>query len=119
MDGKQSAQPAKIIWAYAYQIVPAQPEHRLRTIKTILDHEHTAALRERRTWAGRLVFEQQITHILVVSDSPEQNNPVNDKLEGELKVLKAAFSVTVPMAVDDGADAPSTVLPRPILPHVR
>ena len=106
MDGKKAVQSAKAIWAYAYQMVPSQPGHRMRAILAILAQEHADARRETRTWAGRIVHEQQITHILVVSDSPEQDRSVNRKLEEELRGLNAAYSLTVPMAVlDDAATA--------------
>ena len=41
---------AKTVWAYAYQIVPPQPAARLHSIKTLLDHAHTEAQRDARTW---------------------------------------------------------------------
>ena len=100
---KNASSAPKTIWAYAYEIVPPQPEDRLRAIKALLDDEHSAARRAARTWAGSVVLEQQMTHILVVSDSPEQNHEVNARLEAELKELKAGFSLTAPMAVDDPA----------------
>ena len=103
MDGKQHIQSPKAIWAYAYQIVPPQPDRRLRAIEAILEQEHRDARGEARTWAGRIVPEQQVTHILVVSDNPEQDRDVNRRLENELKGLNAEFSITVPMAVEDDA----------------
>ena len=106
MDGEQHIQSPKAIWAYAYQIVPPQSDHRLRALEAILEQEHRDARREARTWAGRIVPEQQITHILVVSDNPEQDRDVNRRLENELKELNAEFSITLPMAVE-GAAAPS------------
>ena len=104
---KKRTPPAKPVWAYAYQILPPQAEDRLHTIKTLLDKENADAQRAARTWAGRVVVEQQVTHILVVSDSPEQNREVNRRLEAELKELQAGFSITAPMAVaDDAAPSP-------------
>jgi hypothetical protein len=52
-------------------------------------------------WSGRLVREQRVTHILVVSDSPEQNLEVNHRIEAALRDLEAGFSVTSSMAVED------------------
>jgi len=107
MATKTRTRPPKTVWAYAYQILPPQAEDRLRTIKTLLDQENADAQRGARTWAGRVVLEQQITHILVVSDSPEQNHDVNRRLEAKLQELNAGFSITVPIAVaDDVAVAP-------------
>jgi len=91
----------KTIWAYAYQIVPPQPEHRLHALKTLLEHEHTDAQLGARTWEGRFVLEQQVTHILVVSDSPELDVEANSRLETELRRLKAGFTMTAPLAVSD------------------
>ena len=95
--------PAKRIWAYAYQILPPQPAARLHPIKTLLDQAHTEAQRDAHTWTGRVVVEDQVTHILIVSDSPQQNHEFNRRLEAKLQELKAEFSITVPVAVvDDG-----------------
>lgn len=93
----------KTRWAYAYELVPPQRADRLRLLKALLEHEQAEAHREARTWAGSLVSEQQVTHILVVSDSPEQNHAGNRRLEAKLKELKAEFSVTAPMIVADDA----------------
>jgi hypothetical protein len=98
----QNRSPApKTVWTYAYQIVPPQAEGRLATIKKLLDHEQADARLGKRTWVGRVVLERKVTHILVVSDSPEQNREVNRMLEAELTLLNAGFSITAPMAVAD------------------
>ena len=87
----------KPIWAYAYQLSPPQPADRLCTVQPLLDDEHADAQEDGRTWAGRVVVEERITHILVVSDSPEQDLAGNRKLESELKQLNAKFSISAPM----------------------
>ena len=99
MATKKRSRTPKTIWAYAYQILPPQSADRLRSIKALLDHAHSDAERGARTWSGRVVHEEQVTHILVVADSPEQNHDVNRKLEAALQALKAAFSITTPMAI--------------------
>jgi hypothetical protein len=104
MAQKKRSPASKAIWAYAYQIVPPQPEDRLRSIKTLLDHENTDARRGARTWAARVVLERQVTHILVVSDSPEQDREVNRRLEAALQELDAGFSITVPLPVTPEAE---------------
>jgi hypothetical protein len=91
--------PLKPIWAYAYQLSPPQPADRLCTIQPLLDDEHTDAQHDGRTWAGRVVLEERITHILVVSDSPEQDHERNRRLESELKELNAKFSISAPMVL--------------------
>jgi hypothetical protein len=102
MDTKKDGLSAPI-WAYAYEFVPPQSEERLRTIKALIDREHSAALRESRTWTGNVLLERQVTAILVVSDSASQHQAINQQLEAELTGLKVGFSKTAPLAVE--ADA--------------
>jgi hypothetical protein len=95
------------LWAYAYEIVLPHAEDQLNAIRTLLETEHSEAQRAARTWTGKLVCEQPVTHILVVSDSPDQRREVNRRLERRLKQLKVEFSLTVPMALADD-EAPSS-----------
>lgn len=111
MDRARSSLP-KTLWAYAYGIVPSQAEDQLDAIRTLLEHEHSEAKGEARTWAGKLVCEERVTHILVVSDSPDQRREVNRLLEDRLTQLKAGFSLTVPMVLADD-DAASPGVERP------
>lgn len=97
MDTTKTIPSLKPIWAYAYQLSPPQLADRLRTIQPLLDDEHVDARRSGRTWAGRVVPEERITHILVVSDSLEQDHEANRRLESALKELKAKFSISAPM----------------------
>jgi hypothetical protein len=92
---------AKTLWAYAYEIVPPQAEDQLNAIRTLLEKEHVDAGQGARTWTGKLISEQRVTHLLVVSDSPDQSREVNRRLEGRLTQLRAGFSVTVPMPLAD------------------
>jgi hypothetical protein len=91
----------KTLWAYAYEIVPPQAEDQLNAIRTLLEKEHADARQGARTWTGKLVSQQRVTHLLVVSDSPDQSREVNRRLEGPLTQLRAGFSLTVPMALAD------------------
>jgi hypothetical protein len=100
-DHPPTGSSKKPVWAYAYQIVPPQPEGRLNAIRALLDREAIDARTRARTWEGRLVAEEHVTHILIVSDSPEQNLDVNQRVEAQLRDLRAGFSITVPMAVGD------------------
>jgi hypothetical protein len=86
---------------YAYEFGRPPAGDQLGAIHAFLEKEHSAARSATRTWTGKLVCEQQLTHILVVTDSPDQNREVNHRLESRLKLLKAAFSLTVPMALAD------------------
>jgi hypothetical protein len=87
------------LWAYAYTIVPAQPSRRFDTIRALLEGENLAALSGLGAWAGRLILEHKVVHILIVSDTPVRNREINCRLEAELDRLNAAFSVTKPLAV--------------------
>lgn len=89
------------MWAYAYQIDPPQTQDRLDAIKALLDQEQQDARRSARTWQSRLVAEEHVTHILVVSDSPAQDLEVNRRVEGALRALEMGFSLTTPMPVED------------------
>lgn len=93
----------KGVWAYGYEIIPPQSEERLSTIKKLLAAEHGEAKRDARAWRGRVVLEEKVTHILVVSDSAEQDRDINRKLEAELKALNVGFSRTASLEVEDGA----------------
>ncbi|MEX0692415.1 MAG: hypothetical protein WD043_11290 [Gemmatimonadales bacterium] len=96
------------MWAYAYEIVPPQDKDRLHVIHTILDQECVESRRRTRTWTGRLVVEELVTHILVVSDRPDQTEEINRRIEAALRALQAGFSVTAPMTVagDDATEPP-------------
>ncbi len=91
----------KAVWAYAYQIVPPQAQDRLDAIKALLDQEHEDARNRARTWQSRLVAEEHVTHILVVSDSPAQDLEVNRRVEEALRAMDMGFSVTAPMPIED------------------
>lgn len=91
-------------WVYAYELVPPQSRDRLRALLPVLDRERAQAALEARTWQGRLVVEQQVTHILIVSDSPGLDTGATRRLEAELRRLDAGFAVTAPLPAD--ADLP-------------
>jgi hypothetical protein len=103
MASKKRRRSDKTVWAYAYQILPPQSAERLRAIQILLDREHVDAHREARTWAGRIVLEQKVTLILVVTDTPEQDREINRRLAAEVKQLEAALLITAPLAVADDA----------------
>jgi hypothetical protein len=101
MAEKARSLEARPVWAYSYELVPPQTQERVLAIKAMLDDETARARKGERTWEGRLVHEEMITHILVVSDSPAQDLDVNHKLEEALRNLKAPYSITSPMSVRD------------------
>ncbi len=101
--------PPRTLWTYAYQIEPPQFEDRLRSVRTLLDDEQARAGRGTRTWVGRVVTEERITHILVVSDRPDGDRGAKSRLEAELNRLRVRFSITASMQVADGAARPPPV----------
>jgi hypothetical protein len=92
------------LWVYAYEIVPPQPSRRLDTIRALLEGENLAALSGPGAWAGRLILEHKVVHILIVSDTPVRNREINCKLEAELERLHADFSVTEPVAISNAPE---------------
>ena len=108
----------KTLWAYAYEILPPQPDDLMKEIGILLSEAHANAKRTQRLWAGRMIREQRVTHIMVVSDSPKQTLEVNNRLESRLERLKAKYSLSVPMAVADdklGQQPESDLTPGPNL----
>lgn len=97
------------IWAYTYKLDPPQPASRLKGIQALLDRESAAARTRAARWEARLVVDERISHILVLSDSPDLTSEANRLLELELKALEAVYSLTVPMAVGDD---PAEDIPR-------
>jgi hypothetical protein len=79
----------------------------MKVIETFLEEEHAQAKQTARTWRGQLICEQQVTHILVVSDTPDQGGEANRRLERRLKALKAGFSRTMPMPLNGDHDSAS------------
>jgi hypothetical protein len=92
------------LWAYAYQIVPAQPLRRLGAIRALLKEATAAARGGARTWSGRLVLERRATHILIVSDAPGRDDSMDRRLAAEIERLDANFSVTEPLALAGHAE---------------
>jgi hypothetical protein len=101
----------KKMWAYGYLITPPQPEGQLAEIQKLLDEEHSEAKRRAHTWEGRFVHEEAVTHILVVSDSPDQHQAVNQKLEAALGAIEAGYSLTAPLAVATEDERPTGTRP--------
>jgi len=97
--------PFRAIWTYGYVLVPPIARDRMGPMEVLLHDGHTQAVLGARTWEGRLINGDDITHILVVSDRPEQNLEVNLLLEAELNRLKAPFEVTEAVVVGDLPDS--------------
>lgn len=100
-------QPARTlsthIWAYGYKLSPPVSRNRLAGVQALLDDEHRDAQLTDRIWAGRLINGDEITDILVVSGTPNQNLAVNRKLAAEFLRLHADFFMTSSVEVRDPA----------------
>jgi hypothetical protein len=83
-------------WVYAYQLDPPQPEPRFKKINALVRQAQSAAARKGRIWTGRIVVETLITHLLIVTDHPDQVPAVNQAIEAELKQLDMGFALTGP-----------------------
>ena len=102
-----------IIWAYTYRLEPPQPPARLKAVKVLLEREHAAAAARAGTWEARLVTDDRVSHIFVLSDSPDITSEPNRRLEIALQSIDARFSLTVPMIVPlDGDEAVPPGIPR-------
>jgi len=89
-------------WAYAYRLSPPLDPIKLRQLKELLAKEHSDAQKQEGKWEARLVTDDRVGHILVLSDSPDVDRAANKRIEEELRRLQADYSLTVPLAVDDG-----------------
>jgi hypothetical protein len=90
------------LWAYAYRLLPPLDPAKLRQLKELMAREHSAAQQEEGKWEARFVTDERVAHILVLTDSPDLDRAANKRIEGELKRLEAGYSLTVPLAVNDG-----------------
>jgi len=98
MVPKQGPRASKS-WAYAYQLNPPQPEPRFAKVKLLLRRARLAAQRDGCLWTGQIVMESHITHILVVTDAPDEVRAVDRAIDAELKRLKMGFAITGPAMV--------------------
>lgn len=83
-------------WVYAYQLDPPQPEPRFKKLHALIRQAQSAAQRGGRLWTGRIVVETLVTHLLIVTNHPDQVPAVNRAIEAELKQLDMGFALTGP-----------------------
>lgn len=88
--------PPRGVWAYTYRLTPPQSAERLRKVKKLLALEHREAVARDGTWEGRMVVDDRVADILVLSDSPDLDRDVNRRLEAELRAIDSGFAVTLP-----------------------
>ena len=86
-------------WVYAYQLDPPQPEPKFKKINALVRQAQTAAKRGGHLWSGRIVVETLVTHLLIVTDDPQQAPGVNRAIESELKQHAMGFALTGPAAL--------------------
>ena len=89
----------KLIWAYTYRLASPQAASRLRRIRALLLEEHALSKATQDTWEGRLVVDDRVAHILVLSTSPDLTRDVNQRIEAEFDRLGTGYTVTVPLAI--------------------
>lgn len=95
----------KRLWAYAYHVASPLAASQLGTIRSLLKEATAAARGGARSWSGRLVLEPGATQILIVSDRPGRDHPLDRRLRDELSRLDAPFTVTAPLAVTNPDEA--------------
>jgi len=86
-------------WVYAYQLDPPQPEPKFKKIHSLVRQAQTAAQRGGHLWTGRIVVETLVTHLLIVTDDPQQAPGVNRAIEAQLKQHAMGFALTGPAAL--------------------
>jgi hypothetical protein len=93
---KHERSPLHARWVYAYQLDPPQPEPRFKKLHALIRQAQSAAQRGGRLWTGRIVVETLVTHLLIVTNHPDQVPAVNRAIEAELKQLDMGFALTGP-----------------------
>jgi len=106
MTSKEPKPGPRTVWAYAYEFTQPQPMDQMDTVQGLLDREETKARKDSRRWGSRFVTREEITHILVINDSPRQDLEVNRLLEVALGEMNAGFFMTAAMAIGDEDDEP-------------
>jgi hypothetical protein len=87
------------MWAYGYAFVPPISRHRIGPMEALLADGHEKARLAALTWEGRLINGDDITHLLVVSDRPDQDLEINHLLEAEMDRLGAPFTITPALSI--------------------
>jgi hypothetical protein len=87
------------VWAYTYRLKCPPPAEHLQELERILAEEHAAAKSRAGTWSAQLVSTEQVSHILIVADSPQLDSEVNRRIEAVLQRLGTGFDTTLPLIV--------------------
>jgi hypothetical protein len=102
MNPEKSRIPRISIWTYGYALTPPVPRDRMGPVKSLLADGQAEARLDALIWEGRLINGADITHILVVSDRPDQDLDINHRVEAELRRLDAPFSLTRAISLPGG-----------------
>ena len=78
----------------------------------LLRRARLAAQRAGRLWTGQVVKDAHITHILVVTDAPDEARAVDRAIDAELKRLKMGFAITGPARVSLPRGTPGRRAPK-------
>ena len=108
VNGEGLPSSGRTLWAYGYEMIPPHLEDRMGDVRGLLERENDEAVQAGRTWTARLVTEERVTHVLIVSGSPQLDLEINKRLETELKSLGLKFLLTVPMPVRDESEDSSS-----------
>lgn len=112
MTPDRGSVPHHDVWAYGYVFTPPIARQRMGPVEALLNDGRAKARLAAHTWEGRLINGDDVTHILVISDRPDQDLEVNELLEAELDRLGAPFAITE--AVQVGGDSGPGVPPEPM-----
>ncbi|MFO8173894.1 MAG: hypothetical protein R6T96_06390 [Longimicrobiales bacterium] len=85
----------------------------MHAVQGLLHREETEARKDARSFGSRLVTREQVTHILIVSDTPRQDLEANRRLEAELGEMEADFFITAATAIGDEDGEDDEVAPEP------
>lgn len=91
--------------------MPPQPSERLQVIRALIAQEQQEPAARSGKWEDRLVTDERVADILVVSDSPMMDRDVNRRIEAALRALDATFAVSGPMAIDDEPADQGVIVP--------
>ncbi len=101
MNVPEDTVPHREIWTYGYVLLPPISRDRMGPMKVLLENGHRQATLSALIWEGRLINGDDITHILVVSDRPDQDLEINHSLAAELSRLEAPYAITRAMALGE------------------
>jgi len=104
MKHDEDTSRSRAMWAYGYAFTPPIALHRIGPMEALVEGGNEKARLAALTWEGRLINGDHITHLLVVSDRPDQDLEINQLLEAEMGRLEAPFTITASLAIGGNPD---------------